>query len=344
MEGAISSFPDCRLEIPLTPLVSYQIYSFWSPTGPPEVYYPVWRRQVLGSVLFLAPAAVSTYAVIFWERQFLFLTLHVPTTSISELDNVVKRAQHLWKVHNILQRAQHLWNVHLWHVWEMRREKHAICNMKRTCNAACYPGCKKIANHVGASEAKTSANPSLTVNPYVKQKVGGYRSSLATVDGTMYIWFSNIVGICLKTWWRSMGVLQNMGAKKFTNLQFWLRRLCRDVAKKTTLGFVWKIMGKHGQPNNPIVYHHPSYKNAILVYTTFSDIPKFWTVSWTWRNCFLETWVRQRNQIHRSGGWISEVSTYEHVRHCSWIKNYEDPTKGSELAFLEKKDSTDDAG
>ena len=270
-EGAISSFPDCRLEIPLTPLVSYQIYSFWSPTWPPEVYYPVWRRQVLWSVLFLAPAAVSTYAVIFWERQFLFLTLHVPTTSISELDNVVKRAQHLWKVHNILQRAQHPWNVHLWHVWEMRREKHAICNMKRTCNAACYPGCKKIANHVGASEAKTSANPSLTVNPYVKQKVGGYRSSLATVDGTMYIWFSNIVGICLKTWWRSMGVLQNMGAKKFTNLQFWLRRLCRDVAKKTTWVLserLWENMG------------NPTIQSFIIILPTkmpFWCIPHFQT-------------------------------------------------------------------
>ena len=35
-----------------------------------------------GVYCFLAPAAVSTCSVIFWERQFLCLTLHVPTTSI----------------------------------------------------------------------------------------------------------------------------------------------------------------------------------------------------------------------------------------------------------------------
>lgn len=140
------------------------------------------------------------------------------------------------------------------------------------------------------------------------------------------------------------GCASEYGGQKIYEPSILTQETLQRCGQENHLGFVWKIMGKHGQPNNPIVYHHPSYKNAILVYTTFSDIPKFWTVSWTWRNCFLEAWVRQRNQIHRSGGWISEVSTYEHVRHCSWIKNYEDPTKGSELAFLEKKDSTDDAG
>ena len=39
-----------------------------------------------GVYCFLAPAAVSTCSVIFWERQFLCLTLHVPTTSIFELE------------------------------------------------------------------------------------------------------------------------------------------------------------------------------------------------------------------------------------------------------------------
>ena len=42
----------------------------------------------------------------------------------------------------------------------------------------------------------------------------------------------------------------------------------QSSGQENHLGFVQKIMGKDG----PIVYHHSSYKNAILVYTTFSDI------------------------------------------------------------------------